>query len=380
MDVNKLLDSVEALSKEELTSKALEDVKVFIDGINNYDKDVGLNLDSTDFVNSSVKFFLIMVAGVDGRIDQSEYELLHKVYDVAGVEDLDIDTVRNILNMLNNAPEICERTFSTLMSLVKIVDDTHDTDICGAVLEMVACFFAYNGSIDSAEVNLLNKLNSHAETGYVDDTEHSAGGTGNVSASSDKKLEILNHDATLSSDDGIYYLSVGAEIQNPNAKRIAQEICVKIIVKDSSGRIIETAEEWIKHIDSNSIFFFGKEIRIDNGKPDNYSIQVNCEEFVDGPENSTFAKGIECSHYNVSKDRWGDTLFTGNVHNNNNQTLNLELFFVFYDDSGKIVGGCNTYIGNIFGNSDDGISVTLNTYANRSKVSASPSFNFYDLV
>ncbi len=182
MDVNKLLDSLEGLSKEEISAKAVADANKLIEMIRLYDKDTDAGVDPVEFANSAVKFFLIMVAGVDGRIDQSEYELHCKVYKAAGVEDMDLDTVRGVLQMLKSASEIEERTYSTLMSMAKIVDDNHNNGACDSIVELSGCFFAYNGSIDSSEIALLEKLNSYGETGYVDNSVSSAEETGSVSA------------------------------------------------------------------------------------------------------------------------------------------------------------------------------------------------------
>lgn len=262
------------------------------------------------------------------------------------------------------------------------LDDPENTK--ETVMELVGKTLVYvmgcDDNLGHLTENFIERFFNNGEG--IDASASSIGGNASssgISSSSAQPVSIVKKGFSLSKDDYNTYLSVGAEIKNPNVDKCASDVTIRVIVKDKSGRILDSREDTIQYIDSNSVFYYGAELRFSSGTPDSYQITVNCDEYVPSPANSTIARGISCSHYNLEKARWGNsTTFTGNVSNNYNKRLFTDLYFVFYNGAGEIVGGARTSE-SLFGQSEDTFSIYLNTTADRKTVRFSPSFDFMSL-
>lgn len=247
-----------------------------------------------------------------------------------------------------------------------------DDDVYEKLAIAIACILMHDGDLKGKEEYFLSL--------FVEDVDDSDDDDNSSDLSSEtENVEVVTYKGNITNKDGTWYFTIGAEIKNPNKAHCARNVNVRVMVKDNSGRILETSENTIDYIDSNATFYYGDEFSIDRGSPANFTIQANCDDFVGAPEDSTFAQGIKCSHYNVSTTRWGDIEFTGNVHNNYNKKLYVELYFVFYDGAGKITSGTNTRV-SLYGNSDDGFETYLRTNVTRENVRCSASFDFMELL
>jgi hypothetical protein len=313
---------------------------------------------------------LCAAIAADGDVGDSEYELYTELCNSI---DLPARPMSALLEYAQNSDSVVEMFSGIVVKLKPIFNNLGQAEAFDNFAFGVACILFDDDSVEGSELDLLKC--------FVDDAGNSSASSSGKSFASSKTLDVklVEYQATFTRDDDGYYFSVGAELKNPNVEHCARNVHVKVMVKDSSGRILETSENTIDYIDSNATFYYGDEFYIDRGVPSNYTVQVNCDEFVSAPANSNFASGISCSHYNVSTNRWGTTEFTGNVHNGYNKKLWVELYFVFYDASGKITGGTNTRL-TMYGNSDDSFDTRLNTAGKRDKVRCSPSFDFMDLV
>ena len=387
MDYNDVLDELEGLSKDVLLERAIANTNLLYDMIK---KNLAGKVDMEQMFTILFPGIIYIGTGVDGRVDKAEYEMAVKFFEAFKVQVLELSQFRQVAETMSSRENI-ESLLSTVKYFLSDGIMGADTEVFQKkYIEFVACVILFNESIDSKEIEFLKRFcdmcNDISNNNY--NSASSIGNSGNdysfensISTVEDLDVEIVRHNAVLTKDDDEYYLSVGVELKNPNVSRIANNVNVRIIIKDVSGRILETSEKRIDNIDSNSMFYYGDEICIRSGRPANYTVQVNTDEFVDGPANSTFAQGITFSHYNLDRSGRNYTEFSCNVHNGYNVKLSVTSYFVFYDANNNIVGGCNGYLWNsLYPNSEDVFSQSLYTVANRSTVRASASFDFYDLM
>lgn len=380
MKSDELFDKLESLNKEELLDVAKKDIKILIDVINKCTTEVDLKLDDCiSILKNAIKF----ATGVDGRVGKDEYDFVSSLLKYC---NCDIQSLEEFRTFVGSCVEekLDIKVSSFILEICKYAAEILNNDVSYNFIELIACIFLCNGALDSKEIENINILFKLLENG--EDTKSNTTKNDVICEDDDEEnnedepVKLIHYNQSLIKDGTVYYLSLGAEIKNFNLFKIAECVTIKIIVKNSTGRIIKTEEEEIEYIDSNSMFYFGTEIKIDSGIPSNFSINIYTERFIEGPKDSNFAGGISYSHYNIEKNSWGAYKFTANVHNNYNVKLSLSSYFIFYDNKDQIIGGIDYYVGSIYGNSDDEISKTFYAGKNCSKVRASSSFDFFDLV
>lgn len=372
MTINDIKRQLAGLTQTQKEEKAVSLIKEFAEVNRELSSLLEASGNSFDFVGLA-ETFLSLSLTADGCINHSKYDLYVEMCDAIDAESRTYDFCETLLSSRYQTIG----SFEQMSGPVKnIYGAFNQRQALNKFVLATACLISNNDEFSEYGLRLLRC--------FIDDNDDSfntvsSGNQRNMSSSEPEDVQLIKHNAVMARDDNDYVLSVGAELKNPNKNRCARNVRVKIIVKDNAGRILATSENTIEHIDSNAIFYYGDEFSIDRGIPANYTINVNCDGFVGAPENSTFADGITCSHYNLSKDRWDRTIFSGNVHNAYSQRLWTTLFFVFYDSAGNITGGTNTTV-TLYGNSDDVFECRLDTTAQRDKVFFSPGFDFTDVV
>ena len=371
MTVNEIVKSLEGKTKKQITAlldSYLDKYKATMDKIFTLTP-------NPEFAETFTYGFIYMCA-VDGSINDKEYDLYKYCVTKLGYTPKDKAYCQAFLG---GNPTVMQSLGKQIVDTVKTINNI-DNSFVETYANLAACIFNSNGVIEARELDYLKSL--------FDEDTNNASGSSSISSSSSlgndsaKDVVLKRMGATFTSDDKCSYLNIGVEISNPNLSKCARHVQVKVIVRDSNSRILETNTDVIDYIDSNSLFYYGVEINIYRGSPANYEVQVHCDDFVNAPENSTFSSGIVLSHYNVDKSSWSDRrTFTGNVKNNYRKKLNVDLYFVFYDKSNNIVGGCNTSVWNLYGNSEDCFEIDLDAYPNEAaNVIGNASFDFMDLV
>lgn len=379
MNINEIITKLRTYEKEDLVKLCLKNTDELIK-ISKRLELLDIDLEQGTLLQL-LGCSVMLATNTDGEIGLDEYTLAKKIFTKLNIECYEHEKFKLFVAALEEQEGLSDAPATVCKIFSLIAEDGERAK--ELFVELFSAVALYNGKLDDSEVAFIHKVvGETAPTQSKPKTSPSrptSATTSSFSTNSPKNIEIIKHNASLTRDDDCYYLSVGAELKNPNISKVAQNVEVRIIVKDSSGRILETDRTTIECIDSNATFYFGTECYISRGTPANYTIQVISENFVNSPSNSTYASGITASHYNVSQDRWSTT-FTANVHNGYNRRLYVSMFFVFYDDAGNITGGANTYIGTMYSNSDDNAEIYLRTVANRSRVRASASFDFRDLM
>lgn len=374
MNLQAIITKVKRLTKRELVDLCINNLEELEETLDNIDLSQ-INMTKED-INEVIATSVMVVMNSDGNVEYEEYELAKKIFNILDIECYNIEKFRIMCDQLmesggKDAPK-------SIYSLLNIMD-SDSSESKNLYIELLVCIALYNGRLDDKEIEMLENAINEGNQSTSNSSKNELNEK-NKKNNETQNIKILRHNATLIKGEYQYYLSVGAELLNPNLAKVARFVEVKIVVKNSSGRILETSKTSIDCIDSYSKFYFGEEISIDNGVPSSYDIQVYCDSYVDSPEKSTFAKGIVTSHYNLQEDRWGDVNFTANVSNKYNENLRVSMFFVFYDSNDNITGGANTYVGTIYGHSEDNIDISLTSNVKRNSVRESASFDFFDLL
>lgn len=364
MTIYEVKKQIAGLTKEQRIEKATSYLVDFIDCCDEATSQFGLSVDFRDIVSLTLCAAIIS----DGELDRSEYNVYTKLCDAINAEAKSYVQCQGFSENSSEFVSLFEE-LSESMSGAFIAE--HQRENYDKFIVALACLLSDDGEIEGDELRLLSFFVEEDSSSYI--------GSSSLSSSRTKDVELVTYGANMTRNDDRYYFTIGAELKNPNIEHCARNVSVKVMVKDASGRILETNEDIIDYIDSNATFYYGNEFSVDRGRPENYTVQVNCDDFVKSPANSTFADGITCSHYNVDTTRWGDTEFTGNVHNGYDRKLWVRLYFAFYNASGEITGGAFTS-SSLYGNSDDGFDVLLSTNIDRDKVRCSPTFDFMNLM
>ena len=65
------------------------------------------------------------------------------------------------------------------------------------------------------------------------------------------------------STEGSYYLSLGVDVENPNADRMALDVTLDITLKDRDGGVITVIRDTLQCIDPATVYHYGitKKIR-----------------------------------------------------------------------------------------------------------------------
>ena len=183
--------------------------------------------------------------------------------------------------------------------------------------------------------------------------------------------------ATIASDDDDCRFLIGAVINNPNKTYVAVNTTIKVIVYDDSGSVLLSRSEIISFIDIDSNFNFGVEYVTENSTPSKYEVLVATDRFE--KYDQKFMVGLNLSNFSFNKAKWGDYTFRGNITNNYNKKLNfVKLFFVFRDSNRKIIGGCNTYVSDLFAGSTDGFDINVSAdFSHFATIDSSVDFDYF---
>lgn len=364
MTINELKNHVSGLSENEILVNSISLVRRFLSVGDEMNAKLG---EGFDFRNVLSMIFSAAITA-NGELGVNQYAMYRVICDNNNIEAKEYEDCQEILP---NASAYIDNFQNIGNGLRNVFANIGQSEAFDDLCVVIASLMIYGGSLEGEEIRLLS---------YFVGEEVATGNFSSPQVSSTQDVKLVDYAATFTRKDDCYHFTIGAELKNPNTKHCAKSVRVKVIVKDAAGRILESSENTIEYIDSNATFYYGDEFRIDRGTPANYSVQVNCDEFVSAPENSTFANGIACSHYNLNTNRWGSIEFTGNVRNGYNKKLWTTLYFTFYNSAGKITGGANSRTLVLYGNAEDVFEIYLDTSISRDKVRCSPAFDFMDLV
>ena len=375
-NLDEIIDKYEAMGPSEIEKKLIENFELCLKLLEKAKLKansigVSLNIDTEGLMKTTLEAAL----GCDSRIDSKEYTLYVAICDKFGLEPLPLDNLRNIAREGHSEMgELVGNVYKLLPKFKQLID----TDIEVPFLEVLVGGISCNGQIDSAEYRTLLDIVSAGVTS----TESNEETINELSVNPASPLIVAEMGATSTAqNDGSFYFSIGATIKNPNECYLAHDAIIKTIIMDANGNVLKTDSETIQYIDPASTFYFGGEFYISKGNPSKFKVLVEADGFVDVNKGQTFMDGVSFSSYNISKDRWNNLSFTGNINNNYKKRINwLKVYAVFRDSNKKISGGTNFNVQDLFPSAVDGFNTSINSTANIESVQTSVDFEIRDLM
>lgn len=311
-------------------------------------------------------YFVLPVIGLDGSIDEEEYEFLKGVN--ARISSQPMRTLEDLTKEVDNSHN---RYADTLLPLqikaVKILEGLYS----GAIelyLKTYLSAFASNRSFDSRQKEILRLVLDPSEEPSTSPSTTSAPtstapvtSSGNsVSNASDGKpvdVQVLDFGATNIEDDGRYTLSVGVQIHNSNKFHQANRVKIKINVLDDNGRVIESDNDTIYHIDPDTIFNYGTEININHGSPSTIQVYAVADSYSSSPSGSKIFDGIDITDYSFVDDEWRGYAITGQATSRYTKKIDYtSVYLLFLDGDNKIKGGSNFSFSDLFSGVTEGFT------------------------
>ncbi len=370
---------------------------------NHFTKDVEIDLFiRNNFFSKDMvfRFFILVVIGLDSNIDEEEYEFLKAVTPRLSSRPLpSLDELRKekIVDKL-----LFEIALEQSLVPVTVLEHFQKGTI-SAYLNAYLAAFASNRSFSSLQKDILKQLLTAAKpaakkapakaavktaakpaakapakpAAHIDAVDHHLPAFDNATMSiglnqkesqSGQPLDVsvLDYGGTFVLDDDTYYLSIGAQIHNPNKFYTASRVIIKINVMDASGRVIESENETLYHIDPDTVFNYGNELYFTNGKPSKFQFLATAEGFKSSEDGSKVYDGIDVGDYTFAEESYRGYSIKGQVTSRYLKKLDyVSVYLMFLDSNNKIKGGCNFSIRYMFSNVteafSDNVAINLNT-------------------
>jgi len=335
--------------------------------------------------NKVMDTVLIPFLAIDGELDDKEYAFISKCH-------ASIKPDKPLLDFVALNEKVVRFTESYTESVTHIIDGGKLMNqlypgLINNFLHMILGCFAANGVFDSSQKTMLRKLltpDEYSSSGESSSTEATGSSVSHTTASSgvtsdkQEQVYVVDFGATIVDNDDDYVLSFGAFIKNPNPLHVANDVTIKVIVKDENGRAIESKNYSVHHIDPNSEFSFGEEISIYHGVPSDIQVVVSAESFAYVANGQQNYNGIKVGSYSYSEASWRGYDLTGEITNNYTVKLSsAQIYLVFSDENKKIQGGYNFYVNDLF----PGVTEAFNEYVYLNLNNASyinSSIDFYN--
>jgi len=157
------------------------------------------------------------------------------------------------------------------------------------------------------------------------------------------KLEATGWTAQESSSS--YVLWYGVTITNPNKKYTAIDPNLKLTVKDAEGKILATVEDYPGNLAPGDSLTVGNATYIDNGIPAtvDFSVSVGKDYWSEKDNLAVKSSELIISNVSIYDDSYSNTV-TGEIENTSDLDIDFgEVYVVFYNEAGDIIGGDYTY-------------------------------------
>lgn len=317
--------------------------------------------------------FILPVIGLDGGLEEDEYEFVKAVG--KRLSNKSIPTIEEVRKTIENSE------YTELMNIMAQIAQKIDFFLKGAhnayIFALLAAF-ASNGAFDSRQKELLKTLVSAPQESESSANKSSAGKSSSASSASNKPttvsggnlsqpvdVQVLDFGGTTIRDDDTYYMSIGAQINNPNKLHLATRVVIKINILDASGRVIESDNDTIYHIDPNTVFNYGKEIYISSGTPSKIQVFATAEGFSSSPDGKAVYDGIDVGDYSFSEERYSGYTIKGQATSRYVKKIDyVSVYLMFLDSNNKIQGGCDFTISDMFSNVTEAFSENVNLNMN----------------
>lgn len=212
--------------------------------------------------------------------------------------------------------------------------------------------FTYSDGKLSYEVTSLGATSTISLVKSENDyTDLGGGYTGDAAKTGLYKVELINSGYTATQEDNHVTISYAVEIKNPNENYAVQTATIYITSKDKDGKILSSDQVYLNSIAANDTITYGGFAIYEGELPTSVEFSVDND---DEGYNYVFQEGSEIiysndlSISNVSENIGTyDNTYTGEITNNSKVDLSSVLVSVIYKKDGALVGGCNSYVGNL---------------------------------
>ena len=177
-----------------------------------------------------------------------------------------------------------------------------------------------------------------------------------------------------------YLLSLGIEVENPNAHHMARGVSLDVTLKDRDGRVIAVIADKIQSIDPQTVYHYGITRRVRGASVASFSA-------VARPDGHLKLKTPIMNHYTLSdlglKKSDAGLRFSAMLNNNYDRDLRAPtLHYQFLSADNKILGGGSAWLscGVAAGKSTPISSSVSVPIANIAKVIYSLDFDALDLI
>jgi hypothetical protein len=354
MNYKDLIKKYESKTELQLSKEAIKSGRAIIDELNKINGLVNAQGKSFD-VLFMMKLLTEYIITIDKNVDTKEfkiYSMLQKEFNFKGASFEELKkSAKNTSSVLADA---IHKVIEQINEMMKITGKS--------ILEYLVILSIYNGKIAEEQ---FKTIKSFLEENKDDKSKKVTSKNVGIKPDQKQELKIKAMGGTTISDEDSYYFSLGVEIVNPNLNFAGVSTIIKVIIFDKDKRVLKSDTTTIDFIDPNSTFYFGEEYSIDKGEPDDYQVLVQTRNFEE--LNKKIMDGIVASNFESTKDRWGKSELSGNITNNYSKTISsASLYFVLKDKDGKIKGGGNTQVHNLFPGQTDGFECDF--HLNLSKI------------
>lgn len=376
LDINALIADYENKSSKELLKVIEENFSTFKKLYLKVEKDKGIDLGGLVELTRNINFTIAFVVAHDGEIDDKEYKFYK---DSAKLIAVPSDSIFSKEAIMEIDEETREKILDSLIALTDSLSTLSGPEAKESLFRIILAGFSSNGVISSKEEVLLNRFykidaNSvHGNNKSNNDEDQTSGEF--------QKIALKKFGWSYKQDDDTYYISLGAELFNPNLKAIAQGTIVKVICYDKNNSIVGSTKETIEYMDPNTIFNFGVELRIESDtKPDTVKLLIQAEKFEQVEANTKVMSGVTLSRFKLGSGSYPS--FTGQIESKYSKKIDyMTCYVVFRNASNEILGGANFSHSDLFPKSEDGFDTSLNFVPSSTKtVDHSVDFDLRDLL
>lgn len=138
-------------------------------------------------------------------------------------------------------------------------------------------------------------------------------------------------------EDHTYFLSLGVDIQNPNADRALQKIKIDITLKDREGNIIDVISDQITSMDPGAVFHYGITRRVRGAAVAQIYAKARATGFL--PTESAVMRGVRLEKVSIKRDDRYEILKGTLVSTYDRDLPAFALHYQYLNKQNRIVGG-----------------------------------------
>lgn len=143
---------------------------------------------------------------------------------------------------------------------------------------------------------------------------------------------------TMPSTEGSYYLSLGVDVENPNADRMALDVTLDITLKDRDGGVITVIRDTLQCIDPATVYHYGITKKIRGKAVAGFSAKVSAKSHL--KLSTPIMNHVKLSELRMPRTEDGTLRLSGKLFSDYDTPLrSLVLHYQLLSKDNKILGG-----------------------------------------